>query len=63
LDSSVLCTSEEVILDTKKSRMSELFSTGITISHASFDKVVAEERELEQARKEVTSLKHQVQYY
>jgi hypothetical protein len=35
----------------------------LAISHASLDKAVAEERELEQARQEVASLKHQVQYY
>jgi hypothetical protein len=43
----MLCTSEEIIMDTKKARMSELFSVSLAISHASFDKVVVEEREME----------------
>jgi hypothetical protein len=63
LDNGVLCTSEEVIIDTKKAKMSQLYSTGMAISHASFDKEIMEERELEQARSEIASLKHQVQYY
>jgi hypothetical protein len=46
----VLCTSREVIMDTKKAKMSELFSIGISISYASFDKYLAEEMELEQVR-------------
>jgi len=50
LDSSMLCTSREVIMDTSKSKMSELFSIGISISHASFDKYLVEEMELEQVR-------------
>jgi len=37
LDKSVLCTSEEVIIDTKKAKMSELFSIGLAISHASLE--------------------------
>jgi hypothetical protein len=40
LDNGVLCTFEEVILDTKKAKMSELVSTIIAITHASFVKVV-----------------------
>jgi hypothetical protein len=39
LDKSVLCTYEEVIIDTKKEKMSELFSIGLAISHASLEKV------------------------
>jgi hypothetical protein len=63
LDNSVLCTFEEVIINTKKEKMSQLFSVGLVISHASLDKVVAKERELEQVKQEVASLKYQVQYY
>jgi hypothetical protein len=63
MDSGILCTSEEVILDAKRAWMSELVSTGISISHASLDKAMEEEKELEYARKELASLQHQVQYY
>jgi hypothetical protein len=63
LDSGVLSTTEEVIIDTKKDKMSQLYSIGLAISHASYDKAIMEERELEQARVEIASLKHQVQYH
>jgi hypothetical protein len=42
LDISVLCTSEEVIIDIKKENMHYLFLAGLAISHASLDKEVAE---------------------
>jgi hypothetical protein len=54
---------EEVIIDTKKAKASQLYSTGLAISHASYDKALVEEKELEQARTEIASLKHQVQYH
>jgi hypothetical protein len=59
----VLCTYEEVILDTKKDKMSELFSVGFAISHESFDKYIEKERELEHTKEEVVFLKHLVKYY
>jgi hypothetical protein len=33
LENNVLCTSEEVIIDTKKENMIELFLAGLTILH------------------------------
>jgi len=63
LDNGVLCTSEEVIIDTNKAKLSQLYSPGLAISYASFDKEIMEERELEQVRIEIVSLKHQVQYH
>jgi hypothetical protein len=56
LDIGVLHTSEEVILDTKKANMSEIVLVGMAITHASLDKAIAKERELEVAKKEVASL-------
>jgi hypothetical protein len=50
LDSEVVNTTEEVIIDVKKARESQLYSVGLAISHASYDKSVMEERELEKAR-------------
>jgi hypothetical protein len=50
LDNGVVSTTEEVIIDTKKAKESQLYSTGLAISHASYDKAVIEEKELEQAR-------------
>jgi hypothetical protein len=47
LDMSVLFTSKEVIIDTRKEKMSYLFSVSLAISHASLDKTIAEEREME----------------
>jgi hypothetical protein len=42
LDNGVLCTSKEVIIDTKKYNMIQLYSVGLTISHNSFDKEITE---------------------
>jgi hypothetical protein len=47
LDNSLLSTLEEIIMDTKKDIMSELFATSLANSHASFDKDVVEEKELD----------------
>jgi hypothetical protein len=47
LENNVLCKLEEVILDTKRAKMSELFSARLAISHAFFEKVVVEEGELD----------------
>jgi hypothetical protein len=41
VDSGILFTFEEVIIDAKRARMSELVSAGITILHASLDKGMA----------------------
>jgi hypothetical protein len=62
LDGSVLCTSEEVIMDTMKSKMNNIYP-GMAISHASFEKEIKEEREIRKVRIEISSLKHQVKYY
>jgi len=53
LENHVLCTLEEVTMDTKKAKMSQLYSVGMTVSHASLGKEIMEERELEQARSEI----------
>jgi hypothetical protein len=59
----VLSTKEEVIIDTKKAKTSQLYSTILAISHASYDMTLVEEKELEQAIVEIASLKHQVEYH
>jgi hypothetical protein len=63
LDSGVLRRITEVIIDIKKAKASQLYSKFLAISHASYDKEVVEERELEQARVEIASLKHHVRYH
>jgi regulator of replication initiation timing len=47
LDSSVLRTTEKVIIDTKKYNMNQLYLEGLYISHAYYDKAIMEEREIE----------------
>ena len=60
MDSVILCTYDEFILYTKSPQMSELVSVGISIFHFILDKVMVEEKEIEEYRKEVASLLHQV---
>jgi hypothetical protein len=43
--------------------MSVLVSAGMVISHASLDKFISKEMELEEAIKQVASLQHQFHYY
>jgi hypothetical protein len=40
LDFSILCISEEVIIDTKKEKTSYIFLEDLVISHASLEKEV-----------------------
>jgi hypothetical protein len=58
MDSGILCTSKEVILYTKISQMSELVS--VEILYSILDKVMVEDKEIEEDVKEVASLQHQV---
>jgi hypothetical protein len=60
MDSGILCTSKEVILYTKISQMSELVSVEIFILYSILDKVMVEDKEIEEDMKEVASLQHQV---
>jgi hypothetical protein len=41
LDTSILCTIEEPMIDTKKTRFNDLLSVGIAISYATMDKAKA----------------------
>jgi hypothetical protein len=43
VDSVILCTTEESLLDIKKDKLSDLLSAGIAISHATIDKAKARE--------------------
>jgi len=44
LDSGVVTTTEEVIIDTNKDKESQLYYEGLAISHASYDKEVIKDK-------------------
>jgi hypothetical protein len=43
--------------------MIQIYYVGLAILHAYYDKELMEERELEQAKVEISSIKHQVKYH
>jgi hypothetical protein len=51
LDTTILCTTEEQVIDTKRARLSDLLSTGLAISHATMDKARFEAEENSKPRK------------
>jgi hypothetical protein len=52
----VLSTTEEVTIDAKKAMMNQLYSTGLAVYHASFDKAVMEEKDLKRPSPWLTAL-------
>jgi hypothetical protein len=63
LDNTMVMTTEETLLDEKKAKVSELLGAGMAISHATIDRAKEYEREVVSMRKELESLRHQVDYY
>jgi hypothetical protein len=57
-----LCTSEEVIIDTKKEKMSHIYST-VWPSPMPHLKINNRRKRTRTSKLEIASLKHQVQYY
>jgi hypothetical protein len=51
------------LLDIKRDKLNDLLSARIAISHATIDKAKASENEVDDMRKEIASLKNQVEYY
>jgi len=47
----------------KKVRLTDILSTGITISHATTDKVEVETKEIQSLGKQIPLLENQVKYY
>jgi hypothetical protein len=63
VDNVIICTTEESLLDIKKAKLNDLLSVRIVISHATIEKVKAGEDEVENIRKQIATLKNQVEYY
>jgi hypothetical protein len=63
MDINVLLTLQETLFDAKKARVNELLGAGVVISDSTIDKDRAKEREDEELRRELESLRHQVHYY
>jgi hypothetical protein len=49
----VICTSDELMMDTKKTNLSEFISIGVAIFHATIEKSRADEHEVKCMRKEI----------
>jgi hypothetical protein len=63
LDTTILCTIEEHVIDTKRARLSDLLSTGLAISHATMDKAIFEAKKIQNLGKQISLLENQVKYY
>jgi hypothetical protein len=46
MDSEAVIITEKVIIDTKKGKERQIYSMGLVVSHASYEQVMMEEREL-----------------
>jgi hypothetical protein len=53
VDSVILCTTKESLLDIKRDKINDFLSSGITISHATIDKAKVGENEVEDMRREI----------
>jgi hypothetical protein len=42
LDNTIICTTKEKVLDTKRAKLIELLSIGLAITHATLDKAQSE---------------------
>jgi hypothetical protein len=63
LDSSMVITTKEILMDTKKDKVSELLGVGMVISHATIYIAKEDEREAEAMKRELENLGHQADYY
>jgi len=57
VDSAMLCTSEEIMFGTKRDELSELLGVWVAISHATIDRDEVEEREVEEIKKELETIR------
>jgi hypothetical protein len=63
LDSSILITTEELLINTEHSKMSELIDVGMEITDANLERDKRDENELVVALKELENFLHLVKYY
>jgi hypothetical protein len=63
LDHSILVTTEENLINTADTRMSELIGMGKALSDATLDRAKIDKKELATALKELKHLRHLAEYY
>jgi hypothetical protein len=63
LDSALLVTTEEMLVNKKNVKMTELNEAGMAITDATFDREIRDEKEVVVMKKELDHLHHQVEYY
>jgi hypothetical protein len=63
VDSSILVTTKEKLINTEDAHMYELVGVGRSLSNASQDRVGRDEKELADTLKELEHLCHLVEYY
>jgi hypothetical protein len=63
LDSTLLITIEETLLNTENAKTTELIEAGMDITNAMLDIVKMDEKEIVAAKKELDHLRHLANYY
>lgn len=63
LDTTILCTIEENMIDTKRARLSGLLSIGLAITYPIMDRARYEVEEIQNQGKQISLLENQVKYY
>jgi hypothetical protein len=63
LDSVVMITTKETLVDTRNSKVSELLGAGMFISSATIDRAREDEPEAESMKKKLEHIRHQAKYY
>jgi hypothetical protein len=63
LDSTLLITTEETLLNIENAKTTELIGVGMAITDATLDRVKRDEKELTATKKELDHLLHLAKYY
>jgi len=63
IDSAIICTIKEPLMETKREKLSEILFSRVEISHATIDKSKFDESDIEKMKREITSLRNRVSYY
>jgi hypothetical protein len=63
IDSAIICTMKEPLMETKRAKLSEILFSSVEISHPTIDKSKFDESDIEKMKMEITSLRNQVIYY
>jgi hypothetical protein len=63
LDSEIVYTIEEHLIDNKRENLSKILSVGVAIYYATIDKAKDDERKVKKMKKKLELLRNQVSYY